>query len=121
MESTTRRRYRRILAKAKTYGTRAQVRRMTSVEAAPLFDDGFLDFVYIDANHMYDSVMNDLTVWWPKVRRGGLMAGHDYLQGMFDGVDYGVKKAVDIFASSIRHEVGVTMEESYPSWWIQKL
>src|SRR6185503_9223391 len=113
-------RYQRILDKAATYGERAQVRRMTSAKAAPVFDNDFFDFVYIDANHMYESVMSDLKLWWIKVRRGGLLAGHDYLQGVFDGVDYGVKKAVDLFAISVRQPVGVTMEESYPSWWIQK-
>jgi hypothetical protein len=39
-----------------------------------------LDFVYIDANHKYDAVKKDLELWYPKVRKGGVFAGHDYLK-----------------------------------------
>jgi len=39
---------------------------------------GAADLVYIDASHDYYSVMEDIRDWWPKLRLGGLMAGHDY-------------------------------------------
>lgn len=50
-----------------------------SVSAAKLFSSNQLDAVYIDANHAYRSVMEDMDSWWPKIRIGGLMAGHDYM------------------------------------------
>ena len=55
--------------------------RMTSVKAAANFGDGSLDFVFIDAAHDYDSVSADLRAWLPKVRPGGMIAGHDHEHG----------------------------------------
>ena len=64
--------------------------KMNSVDASKLYDDESLDFVFIDASHKYDDVMDDLNCWFPKVKVGGVIAGHDY-----NGA--GVKKAVDEF------------------------
>lgn len=44
-----------------------------------IFEDESLDFVYIDGNHAYDYVKQDLEKWWPKVKPGGLVMGHDYI------------------------------------------
>jgi hypothetical protein len=52
--------------------------RQPSLEAAAGVPDRSLDFVYIDGNHGRDAVLADLEAWAPKVRRGGLVAGHDY-------------------------------------------
>lgn len=49
-----------------------------SVEASEDFKDGSLDFVYIDANHSEPWVSQDIAAWTPKVRKGGIVAGHDY-------------------------------------------
>jgi hypothetical protein len=49
-----------------------------SIRAATLFTNSSLDFVFIDANHSYEAVLSDLHAWWPKIRPGGLLAGHDY-------------------------------------------
>jgi predicted O-methyltransferase YrrM len=57
--------------------------RQFSVEAAKGFDDGSLDFVYIDGAHDFSNVVNDLAAWTPKVKKGGLICGHDYvMRGM---------------------------------------
>ena len=52
----------------------------TSVRAARLFPDETVAFCFIDADHSYASVTADLRAWWPKVRAGGMLAGHDYRQ-----------------------------------------
>jgi len=52
--------------------------RSTSVAAAETFNDATLDLVYIDADHKWWSVVQDLAAWWPKVRPGGVMLGHDF-------------------------------------------
>ena len=52
--------------------------KMDSVEASKLFKDGSLDFIYIDASHSFVNVVFDLWAWYPKLRWGGLIAGHDY-------------------------------------------
>lgn len=52
--------------------------RASSVEAANQFSDGELDYVYIDANHEFPYVVEDIRVWERKVRSGGIVSGHDY-------------------------------------------
>lgn len=52
--------------------------RKFSAEAAADVPNGSLDFVFIDGNHVYDAVIEDLTLWSPKVKPGGLICGHDY-------------------------------------------
>lgn len=49
-----------------------------SVEAAKQVDDGSLDCIFIDANHAYASALEDIRAWAPKLRRNGLMCGHDF-------------------------------------------
>ena len=55
-----------------------QAHRMTTNEAAGLFKDESLDAVFIDADHSYEAVKMDIENWMPKVRKGGILAGHDY-------------------------------------------
>lgn len=49
-----------------------------SEDAAKRIGDATLDFVYIDSNHAFEFVVRDLAAWIPKVRPGGIVAGHDY-------------------------------------------
>ena len=49
-----------------------------SVDAARNFSDGFFDWVYIDALHTKQAMLQDLEAWWPKLRAGGLCSGDDY-------------------------------------------
>lgn len=51
-----------------------------SMEAVKNFADASLDFVYIDANHEFPYVAEDLFYWSKKVRSGGIVSGHDYLK-----------------------------------------
>ena len=52
--------------------------RGVSWEMASNYEDETLDFVFIDAGHDYNSVMKDITNWYPKIKHGGIIAGHDY-------------------------------------------
>lgn len=63
-----------------------------SLVAANQFSDGSIDFAFIDADHDYASVKADLNAWWPKIKPGGILAGHDYCSGWV-----GVSQAVDEF------------------------
>jgi cephalosporin hydroxylase len=67
-----------------------------SVPAADFFRDASVDFVFIDADHNHDAALNDMRAWWPKVKSGGMMAGHDI------GLD-SVRSAVDLFSEEICH------------------
>ena len=53
----------------------------TSWEMASKFQDEQLDVAFIDADHSYESVKKDVTAWFPKVRKGGILSGHDYVRG----------------------------------------
>ena len=59
------------------FGERAEFIKDFSVSAAEQFEDGSLDYVFIDALHTYDAVSADLKAWFPKVRPNGLISGHD--------------------------------------------
>jgi len=112
-------RYQLVTKEAKKYKDRAIVHRMFSNEAAKLFGAGQLDFIYLDANHRLEMIQSDIRLWYPIVKRGGILAGHDYLDGVVGGSDYGVKQAVDEFAQKNDLKVNVIPEE-WPSWWVQK-
>lgn len=62
--------------------------RKPSFEAAKEFDNDSIEIVFIDAANEYDAVKQDIHTWLPKIRKGGIIAGHDYLLPS-------VKKAVD--------------------------
>ena len=72
--------------KMKNYKNVTKIRKLSS-EAYVEFEDESLDAVYIDGNHKYDNVVSDIKLYWPKVKWGGIIAGHDY--------DHNVKMAVD--------------------------
>lgn len=61
------------------FGDRATIMQRSSAEAARTFSNGSLDFVYVDADHRKSAVFADLTRWYPKLRPGGVLAGHDVL------------------------------------------
>lgn len=91
----------------------------TSARAARMFDDGYLDWVYIDADHTYESVSADHATWSPKVRKGGIVSGHDY-SPEFPGV---VQMVDEIISSGV--EVHFTRDDVYQgveyfSWWYVK-
>lgn len=64
-------------AKKETYGIRSRFYRMPTVHAAAEVGNGELDFVFIDADHQYRAVIEDIRAWSPKVRKGGYVTGHD--------------------------------------------
>ena len=66
--------------------------KLLSTDAAKKYEDNSLDFVFVDAAHDYTNVKNDIEAWFPKIKVGGIIAGHDYNTS----ID-GVKKAVDEF------------------------
>lgn len=66
------------LKKLQPFGSKADIRRLFSVDAAKAVPNQSLDFVYIDGNHGFASVLDDFVAWTPKVRKGGFIAGHDY-------------------------------------------
>lgn len=64
---------------------------MKSVDAARLYQDHSLEFVYIDASHDYQSVKEDILTWFNKVKIGGIIGGDDY---GWKGVEMAVKELI---------------------------
>jgi hypothetical protein len=124
----------------KGFEDRAIMVRATSEIASNMFNDNSLDFVYIDANHAYDYVVQDIELWYPKVKKGGFICGHDYLgldwyddpsysdnnkdkfiwgtDGTYMGV-FGVNPAVDEFCEKNGYELRVT-SEWLGTWYVKK-
>lgn len=94
------------------YGNRYQHIRKMSEDAVK--DIHEVDFVYIDVDHSYKGVWNDLCIWYSKVRVGGVIGGHDYNHPNFPGV----KQAVDeFFVKRFGWEIHV---EGEGVWWVEK-
>lgn len=87
--------------------TRHVLLRSLSLSAVKVFPNNYLDFVYIDADHTRPSIDNDLEAWWPKLRSGGLLAGHDFICPMepYGGWGRFIQLAVMEFA--MRYDVDV--------------
>lgn len=74
--------------------------RMASLEAAELYEDASIEFVFIDAAHDHDSVRSDIRAWVGKVKPGGILAGHDY------SWSDDVRRAVDAELGPVREDEG---------------
>lgn len=111
--------YSEACRKLKPFG--CVIDRRTSIEAARDVADGSLDFVYLDGNHAKDYVLEDLTAWCPKVRVGGIVAGHDFVSRDRKGkAQIEVEQAVTeyTFARGIS-PVFVAAKDKYPSFfWV---
>lgn len=68
--------------------------QMSSVVASQQFQDESIDFVFIDAAHDYENVKADLNAWYPKLKRNGVIAGHDYTE-TWSGVIQAVNEFFD--------------------------
>lgn len=106
--------YAETLGRLRQYDGRYEIHRKPSVEAAGDFPDASLDFVYLDANHSYSAVRDDLHAWWPKVKRGGMLAGDDYGIVEEQWVDFGhgkirfgVKRAVDEWSKKVGRNISI--------------
>jgi len=73
------------------FGDAVEILPMSSKDAVEKFEDESIDFAFIDAAHDYYNVYMDIKLWYPKVKKGGIIAGHDY----FTSVHPDVKTAVD--------------------------
>ena len=96
----------------KRFGDKVEFIYQSSDEAGPLIPNG-LDFVYIDGNHTYEYVKNDIETYYPKIRDHGVLSGHDFSRA-YNG---DVIRAVVEFASkhNLKLEIG-----SGADWFLQK-
>jgi hypothetical protein len=101
--------------------------------AAQFFPDNYFDFIYIDAEHSYNSVINDMSHWYPKLKSKGLFAGHDFLAEFNYSLEnneiyqphnkseyvgtFGVNTAVTKFANQHNVQFYTTNEPYWKSWF----
>jgi predicted O-methyltransferase YrrM len=101
-----------------------EINRGYSSDVGKNFKDKYFDWIYIDTDHTYHTTKKELEIWSPKVKEGGIIAGHDFIVGYWDGlVRYGVMEAVYEFCSKYNWEiVYLTMElDTHPSFAIKRI
>ena len=104
-------------AKKSMEGYNVKFLDMFSTQAVGLVDDGYLDFVYIDGNHKFDYVMTDLIMWSRKVKKGGIISGHDYYK--FRRAE--VVPAVNIYVEMHKIKKWYLTDERTPSFfWVKE-
>jgi len=77
-------------------GKHVNIIEADSSQHAEQYEDGSVDFIFIDGDHTYEGCKADIKAWYPKLRPGKLMAGHDFCDRELDNGDppYGVRSAV---------------------------
>lgn len=95
-----------------------------STTVASTFPDNYFDWIYIDTDHSYKTTWEELNMYRLKMKPGGIIAGHDYIIGNWNGmVRYGVIEAVAEFCVKYNWElIHITMENGgYPSFAIREI
>jgi hypothetical protein len=91
--------------------------RELSAYASQEFENEYFDWIYIDAGHHYEAVKTDLACWYPKVKTGGLITGHDYTEKPQHGVFQAVNEFLHRYPAVF---VALTQEAHGPPSWILK-
>jgi hypothetical protein len=90
-----------------------------SVDASKMFEDESLDFIFIDSNHDFAHVIEDLAAWSPKIKKGGIISGHDFFESRRER--YGVKYAVPAWCAYQRIPMLFVINgDRIPSWFYVK-
>mmetsp|Transcript_93858 Transcript_93858/g.297888 ORF Transcript_93858/g.297888 Transcript_93858/m.297888 type:complete len:185 (+) Transcript_93858:741-1295(+) len=98
-------------ARTQPYRDRATFMVQGSVEAAAWVAPGSLDLVFVDGDHSYEGAEGDIQAWWPALRQGGVLAGHDYTLTW-----PGVVQAVNKFSL----KEGLAVHFTPEVWWLTK-
>jgi hypothetical protein len=92
-----------------------------SLQVSITFSDEHFDWVYLDGDHTLQACRADLRAWWPKVKIGGFLCGHDYVRSMFKQYGYiQVREAVDEFCWERGLSLHMLSDEKYASWAIRR-
>lgn len=106
----------------RTAGYNVTIIREFSVEASRLVPDGSLDFVFIDANHDFLHVTQDIAAWERKVRKGGIVSGHDWRRA--SGRDWQCHVKDVTLAWAYSHSIRpwfVAAHSKSPTWfWVKQ-
>lgn len=103
-------------------GKNAIMHKKTSLEASTMPLERPLDFVFIDGAHDFDNVMLDIILWTPKVRKGGIVSGHDayFFNGGVIPAVYSYVQAHQIELNIIPRSSDGHKDDRAPCWWFEK-
>lgn len=126
LEERRRQAYKEVMSVFPAQYPKAVILKGNSLEIAKTIEPESLDFVFIDAAHDYKSVKNDLEAWVPKVKKGGIVSGHDYYRGSSGRM--GVIEAVDEFVKANGFSLELTewdkeaphKDDKQPCWYFTK-
>lgn len=115
-------------AEERLKGKNCQIIAKFSEDAVKEIKDNSLDFVYIDGDHSYDFVMLDIILWGRKVKKGGIVSGHDYFyekngagrraKVMQAVNDYTKLHGIKFYITGEGHDP--RKDDCYPSWlWVK--
>jgi len=110
--------YAETLRRLSSFGDRIHIHRLSPQDAATGIADRSLDFVYLDYRHYREALLDHLQIWSRKVKPGGVLAGHDYLDGVLPSGHFEVKSTVDEWAAQHGLMVACTGEPVWRSWII---
>lgn len=125
------------MARFRAAGVDIPICRNFTTVCVDAYPDNYFDYIYVDARHDFKGVYIDLTQWWPKLKDGGIFAGHDYVtqaegptqsgqdwtlnfDGTIDATGTVVKGAVNKFAKERGLKVWVGRSEAWPTWVVVK-
>ena len=105
------------------FGKRSVIIKDISENAVKQFEKESLDFIYLDASHLFSGFALDLINWWEKLKWGGLFAGHDFIRKS----TYQVSYAISGFCMEHKQFYYLTTADNgskdfieNPSWWLLK-
>ena len=128
--------YNTAMKTLEAYRDKIHVCRNYTTVCVETYPDDYFDFIYVDARHDFKGVWEDLVAYWPKLKVGGIMAGHDYVtnkdgplpaqdwsknyDGTIDETGTVVKGAVDKFAAAVCRQITVSYRESAWNTWAMR-
>jgi hypothetical protein len=108
-----------LAAREKLAPYNAEIIRDWSMNAVKRFKDESLDFVFIDAAHDYKNALDDIREWSKKVRKGGIVSGHDYSKSYRPEI-YRVIEAVDDYVKEYKINPLFVYRKNDASWFFVK-
>ena len=95
-----------------SYPNKCVIIKDTSIQTSKRFKNNFFDFIYIDANHCYEEIKKDVLAWFPKVKSGGVLSGHDYLKFKWEENKNFLKNGKDVILYTENQITKIGGEES---------
>jgi len=114
--------------KLSSFGDRITLVKNNSTVASKDFPNGYLDFCYIDGGHDLENIFNDIYTWIHKVRKGGILSGHDFKDGPNSGsqdyfggqLPFRIKTVMEDFCKKYGYKLNA-VGPRVPSWWFVRV